>query len=38
VGPAIALAADGFAPPAQMIRIRNDGQRDLGGADKLGGR
>ncbi|MCU0883171.1 MAG: gamma-glutamyltransferase [Hyphomonadaceae bacterium] len=38
VEPAIALARDGFDPPAQMVRIRDDAQRDLGGANRLGGR
>lgn len=38
VAPAITFARDGFVPGDQMVRIVGDAQRDLGGAEKLGGR
>lgn len=38
VRPAVDLAASGFEVPEQMVRVMGDAQRDLGGADRLGGR
>lgn len=38
VRPAVDLAANGFEVPEQMVRVMGDAQRDLGGADRLGGR
>lgn len=37
VRPAVDLAADGFEVSEQMVRVMGDAQRDLGGADRLGG-